>query len=210
VPVIRPYRPGDRAAVAEICILTGDAGGDSRRRWPDPELLANVFALPYVDHEPELAFVLDDGGRAVGYILGTADTASFVKWFREEWLPPLAERYPPPPDPPTTQLEWLRRRLHTPERMLLPVVEDHPAHLHIDLLPAYQGVGHGRALMTRFLRALGEMGVARVHLQMDPANTRARAFYDRMGFTEIAVDGLPAGAVLGRETIAPQQAEWLS
>jgi len=54
------------------------------------------------------------------------------------------------------------------------------------------------------------MGVARVHLQMDPANTRARAFYDRMGFTEIAVDGLPAGAVLGRETIAPQQAEWLS
>jgi ribosomal protein S18 acetylase RimI-like enzyme len=202
--MIRPYRPDDRAAVAEVCVLTGDAGGDSRDRWPDPDLLPSIFALPYVDHEPELAFVLDDGGgRAVGYVLGTADTAAFVKWFREEWLPPLARRYPPPPDPPATQLEWLAGLLHTPERMLLPEAADHPAHLHIDLLPGYQGAGHGRALMTAFLRALGGMGVPRVHLQMDPANTRARAFYDRMGFREIPVAGLPAGAVLGRETVAP-------
>jgi ribosomal protein S18 acetylase RimI-like enzyme len=203
VPKIRPYRPEDRAAVAEICVLTGDAGGDSRERWPDPDLLPNIFALPYVDHEPELAFVLDDGGRAVGYVLGTADTPSFVTWFRQEWLPPLARRHPAPPDPPTTQLEWLAGLLHNPERMLIPEVADHPAHLHIDLLPGYQGAGHGRALMTEFLQALGGMGVPRVHLQMDPGNTRARAFYDRIGFSEIAVPGLPAGAVLGRETGAP-------
>ncbi|WP_345606966.1 GNAT family N-acetyltransferase [Pseudonocardia adelaidensis] len=200
MPVIRPYRPGDRAAVAEICVLTGDSGGDSRERFPDPDLLPSVFALPYVDREPELAFVLDDGGTAVGYVLGTADTAAFVKWFREEWLPRFGERYPLP-ERPATPLEWLVGVLHNPERMLVPEVADHPAHLHIDLLPGYQGAGHGRALMTTFLRALGGMGVPRVHLQMDPANTRARAFYDRMGFHEIAVAGFPSGAFLGRATI---------
>jgi ribosomal protein S18 acetylase RimI-like enzyme len=202
VPVIRSYRPADRAAVADVCVRTGDGGGDSRERFPDPDLLPSVFALPYVDHEPELAFVLDDGGTAVGYVLGTADTPAFVKWFREEWLPPLTGRYPLPSDPPVTPLDWLTGLLHTPERMLVDEVADHPAHLHIDLLPEFQGAGHGRALMTAFLRALGEKGVPRVHLQMDPGNTRARAFYDRTGFHEIAVAGFPAGAFLGRETIA--------
>jgi ribosomal protein S18 acetylase RimI-like enzyme len=201
VAVIRPYRPEDRAAVAEICVLTGAAGGDSRAKYPDPDLLASIFALPYVDHEPELAFVLDDGGTAVGYVLGTADTPAFAKWFREEWLPPLARRYPPPPDPPTTSLDWLAGVLHNPERMLVPELADYPAHLHIDLLPGHQGAGHGRALMTAFLRALGETGVPRVHLGMDPANTRARAFYDRMGFHEIPVPSLPRVMYLGRDTV---------
>jgi ribosomal protein S18 acetylase RimI-like enzyme len=202
VAVIRSYRPEDRAAVAEICVLTGDSGGDSRAKWPDPDLLPSIFALPYVDHEPELAFVLDDGGDAVGYVLGTADTPAFVEWYRQEWLPPLAGRYPPP-DPPATPLDWLAVLLHRPERMLVAEVEDYPAHLHIDLLPAFQGAGHGRALMTAFLRALAERGVPRVHLTMDPANTRARTFYDRMGFHEIPVAGRPEGVFLGRDTSAP-------
>jgi ribosomal protein S18 acetylase RimI-like enzyme len=202
VPVIRPYHAADRAAVAEICILTGDAGGDSRERWPDPDLLPSIFALPYVDHEPELAFVLDDGGTAVGYVLGTADTPAFVKWFREEWLPPLTRRYPLP-ERTVTPLDWLVGLLHNPERMLVDEVADHPAHLHIDLLPGYQGAGYGRAMMTRFLQALGGMGVPRVHLSMDPSNTRARAFYERLGFTEIPVAGEPRGQFFGRGTITP-------
>lgn len=202
MPVIRPYRPEDRPAVADVCVLTGHAGGDSRERFPDPDLLPSVFALPYVDHEPELAFVLDDGGTAVGYVLGTADTPAFVKWFREDWLPPLLGRYPLP-EQPATPLDWLVGVLHNPERMLVAEVADHPAHLHIDLLPGYQGAGHGRALMTTFLQALGGMGVPRVHLSMDPANTRARAFYDRLGFHEIPVAGEARGAFFGRTTIAP-------
>jgi ribosomal protein S18 acetylase RimI-like enzyme len=202
VAVIRPYRPADRAAVAEICILTGDAGGDARERFPDPDLLPGIFALPYVEHEPELAFVLDDGGTAVGYVIGTADTPAFVKWFREEWLPTLVERYPLP-ERTVTPLDWLVGLLHDPERMLVPEVADYPAHLHIDLLPGYQGAGHGRAMMTTFLRALGERNVPRVHLGMDPRNTRARAFYERMGFHEIPVSGEPRGQFFGRATIAP-------
>jgi ribosomal protein S18 acetylase RimI-like enzyme len=201
VPTIRRYRPADRAAVADICVRTGDAGGDSSATYPDPDLLPSIFALPYVEYEPQFAFVLDDGGAAVGYVLGTADTPAFVRWFREHWLPTLVSRYPPPPDPPVTGIDWMVGLLHRPERMLVPEVADYPAHLHIDLLPGYQGAGHGRALMTTFLRALGAAGVARVHLGMDSRNSRARAFYDRLGFHEIAVPDVPGATFLGRDTI---------
>jgi ribosomal protein S18 acetylase RimI-like enzyme len=203
VPVIRPYRPTDRAAVAEICIRTGDAGADARRKYPDPDLLPAIFALPYVELEPELAFVLDDGGTAVGYVLGTADTARFVERFRREWLPVVAPRYPLPTGGPATPADGFVRLLHQPERMLVPEVADHPAHLHIDLLPSHQGRGFGRRLMTECLTALGRAGVARVHLGMATSNTRARAFYDRLGFREIAVRGHEGATYMGRETISP-------
>jgi ribosomal protein S18 acetylase RimI-like enzyme len=200
--MIRRYRPADRAVVAEICVRTGRAGEDASDVYPDPELLASVYALPYVEREPQFAFVLDDGGTAVGYVLGTADTPAFVTWFRKEWLPPLVSRYPLPREPQTTAVDWMVGVLHRPERMLVAEVADYPAHLHINLLPGYQGAGYGRALMTEFLRALGAEGVPRVHLSMDRGNTRARPFYDRLGFHEIAVPGRePGEAFLGRDTI---------
>jgi ribosomal protein S18 acetylase RimI-like enzyme len=201
--VIRRYRPADRAAVADICVRTGDSGGDSSARYPDPDLLPSVFALPYVEHEPQYAFVLDDAGVAVGYVLGTADTPAFVRWFRERWLPTLVPRYPSPPEPPVTPTDRMIGLMYRPERMQVPEVADYPAHLHIDLLPGYQGAGHGRGLMTTLLRALGDAGVARVHLGMDRRNTGARAFYDRMGFHEIAVPGEQRSTYLGRDTLAP-------
>ena len=50
--------------------------------------------------EPEHAHVVDDGsGTAVGYILGTADTATFARRYRDEWLPATADRYPSRPIP---------------------------------------------------------------------------------------------------------------
>jgi ribosomal protein S18 acetylase RimI-like enzyme len=55
--------------------------------------------------------------------------------------------------------------------------------------------------MTQFLLALGVQGVAAVHLGMLSANTRARAFYDRMGFHEIPVPAAPGTTYLGRATI---------
>jgi ribosomal protein S18 acetylase RimI-like enzyme len=197
---IRPYRPTDRAAVGEVCVRTGDAGEDSRALYPDPDLLPSIFAWPYVEFEPQLAFVLDDGGTAVGYVLGTADSEAFVERVRQEWLPRLAPRYPRPSGPPATPTDKMIGLLHEPERMLVPhVVADHPAHLHIDILPGYQGAGYGRGLMTEFLRALGRAGVPRVHLGMSVHNTRARAFYDRLGFYEIPVD-MPGVTFMGRAT----------
>ncbi len=67
--------------------------------YSDDSLMPEVFALPYVEYAPELAFVVDDGrdGRAVGYVIGVADTRAFVEWWKREWapgVPPSGIRHP--------------------------------------------------------------------------------------------------------------------
>lgn len=194
--MIRPYRPDDLDAVYDICIRTADDGNDARGEYSADTLVGDVFAAPYVVLEPEHAHILDDGaGNAVGYILGTADTPRFVERYRDEWVPVAAARYG---DDPRDQqmLGWLR----DPERMLAPELADYPAHLHIDLLPEWQGKGFGRGLMDAFRAGLRAAGVRRMHLTMSPTNDAARAFYRKLGFTEIAVAGGAPGTAFGRST----------
>ena len=194
---IRRADPSDRDELYAINAETGDAGADARPLYRNVELLAEIWVGPYLEFEPELAFVVDNGERAVGYIIGTADTAAFVKRYRGEWLPSVASRWPLSSG--TSLTDGLVRLLHDPERMLWPQIEPYPAHLHIDLLPSVQGKGLGRALMQRFLGALAARDVGAVHLGMVPTNVGARAFYDRLGFSEIAVPD-PTTTYLGRAT----------
>jgi ribosomal protein S18 acetylase RimI-like enzyme len=203
-PVIRLYRETDRDAMFDICIRTGEVGGDARGVYQDHDLLPNIFAAPYAFLEPSLAFVADDGGRAVGYIVGTSDTPRFVKEFRERWLPRVIDRHPPLTGEPITPDELMTDLLHNPERMMEePELADYPAHLHIDILPEYQGQGLGRGLMRVLLGALHRAGAPRVHLGMVTANTNARAFYDRVGFRVIPVADAGSLTFLGRSTNDP-------
>ncbi|MDT9682464.1 GNAT family N-acetyltransferase [Streptomyces sp. TRM76323] len=203
-PFIRPYRPSDRAELADICVRTAHEGRDSSSLYPDPELMPSIFAYPYVELEPGFAFVLDDGaGNAVGYVLGAPDTAAFVRRFRTEWLPRVAARYPAPVGGARTPTEEMIGLLHTPERMVRDELAAFPAHLHIDLLPPWQGRGYGRALMRTLLDALRRQGVPAVHLCMVRANAPARAFYDRLGFQPLAVPDPAPLWYLGRSTTTP-------
>ncbi|MDQ4137865.1 MAG: GNAT family N-acetyltransferase [Actinomycetota bacterium] len=172
---MRPYRDSDRADVYDVCVRTASAGGDARGRYVSDDLPGVIWAGPYLELEPDLAFVVFGGfGRVAGYILGTADTRRFVERYREEWLPAFAARYPVEDDD--------TRAGHRPERMLVPEVDDYPAHLHIDLLPELQRQGWGRRLIRRFLEAAAGRGAHGTHLAFDPANTGAAAFYERLGF----------------------------
>jgi ribosomal protein S18 acetylase RimI-like enzyme len=203
---IRPYRSSDRTAVAEVCVRTAAAGGDARGLYSDDSLMAEVYALPYVEHSPELAFMVVeqvpatvgdplavDDGRLLGYVVGVADTREFVTWWEREWTPGFVRRHPEP-GPPTgaepayTEAALLRDGAH-PQRMLRSLSDgqlaDFPAHLHIDLVPEAQGRGLGRRLMDTLREALVHQGAPGLHLGYDPANSSARAFYDRLGFHEL-------------------------
>jgi ribosomal protein S18 acetylase RimI-like enzyme len=200
-PIIRGYRPADLDAVYDICVRTAEGGAGAVGMYSTDKVMGDIFAAPYVTHEPQHAHVLDDGdGNAVGYILGTADTAAFVRWYREVWIPETALRMPPPAHPPVAPDDDMLALHHHPERMLVPELAGYPAHLHIDLLPQWQGKGWGRGLMTAFLDGMAAAGVARVHLGMLSTNTSARAFYDRLGFHEIAVADAGPVTYLGIET----------
>ncbi|NYI06815.1 GNAT family N-acetyltransferase [Allostreptomyces psammosilenae] len=202
-PFIRSYQPRDLADVYEICLRTADAGQDATGLYSDPDLMPNIFAGPYVFLEPELAFVVEAEGRAVGYVVGTADTAAFAAAYRERWLPRIADRYPLPSAPQNLE-EHMVDLLHHPERMVQPELADYPAHLHIDLLPDYQGRGYGRQLIRTFLGALAERGVAQMYLSMVTRNTGAGAFYRRLGFREFTLSvPVPDLTYLVRSTTEP-------
>lgn len=198
---LRGYAPTDLPALYDICVRTGDAGSDARGQYTSDLLLGDIFAAPYAVLEPEHTHVLDDGtGQAVGYVLGTADTASFVRRYRTVWMPQTADRCPPPNHPAMSADDVMLGLHHDPERMLVPGLEGYPAHLHIDVLPEWQGQGYGRRLMERFLTGLDAAGVPAVHLGMLTSNTAARAFYDRVGFREIPVPDAGPLTYLGRTT----------
>lgn len=185
MPRIRPFRPGDESALSDICLRTADAGADGTGIFADDDLWGEVFVLPYVARHPEFAFVLEsDDGRVVGYVVGTPDTRAFEDWFATEWWPRFADRWPRPEREETRQdgtLLYAYGRRAGAE----PYGDDHPAHLHIDLLPEMQGQGWGRRLIDALVVALRERGVTGLHLVASAQNTGALAFYTRLGFTPL-------------------------
>jgi ribosomal protein S18 acetylase RimI-like enzyme len=190
---IRRYRPGDEAALYDICMRTGDHGRDATSRYADPDLLGHVYVGPYLALAPEFAFVLDGGdGTPLGYVLGAADTAGFQDACERSWWPPLRRRYPDPVDVPPQDRspdQRIAHLIHHPHRAAAWVLDRYPSHLHIDLLPAAQRHGHGRHLIRHLLEALTAAGSTGLHLGVSAANTGAVAFYRRIGLTEIDGDG---------------------
>lgn len=136
-PIIRPYRPADRAGCYDVCVRTAAAGGDARGLYSSDELVPDLFCGPYLDLDAESAFVVDTGERVAGYVIAASDTREFVRRYRAELLPRLAERYPFVAHPVTAE-DFMVNLDHTPERMLIPQLDDYPAHLDIDLLPELQ------------------------------------------------------------------------
>ncbi|MEO3785976.1 GNAT family N-acetyltransferase [Actinocorallia sp. B10E7] len=184
---IREFRPGDEAAVYDICLRTGASGEDATHLYADPELLGHVFAGPYLRLCPEFASVVDEGGEVLGYILGAPDTRGFETRCEAEWWPPLRERYPDPVSPATPD-ERMMRAIHHFHPAPDAIVEEYPSHLHIDLLPQTQGKGYGRRLMERLRDQLRRSGSPGLHLGVSPANTRAVGFYEALGLTRVIED----------------------
>jgi len=200
---IRRYRDSDRAAVYDVCVRTGNGGQGAVGLYSTDELLPDMFAAPYLLLEPEHAYVVDNGDRVVGYIIGTPDTAAFVAAYRARWIPLLASRYQPPPEPPVTAEDQRLSDMFHPERMIRPELAAYPAHLHINILPGYQGSGHGRALMGAFLASIAAAGARSCHLGVRITNTNARAFYARLGWQPIDVRAPEAWMFLVRATSDP-------
>jgi len=193
---IRPYRPGDLAALHDICLKTGDNGADATRLYEDQRIIGEIYAAPYAAFEPGLAFVAEDDEGVAGYILGAADTRAFEARCESEWWPALRARYPDTAGVPAEQRsrdQWDAYHIHHPPRVPEPVVDAARAHLHIDLLPRLQGQGAGKALMDRWLAEVG----GRAHLGCQAPNHRAQRFYTRYGWRRL-------------EGVGPKSVVWMT
>jgi ribosomal protein S18 acetylase RimI-like enzyme len=185
---IRAYCPGDLPDLYRICLQTGHDGEDATALYRDPDLLGHVFAGPYGQLEPSLAFVAEDQAGVGGYCLGALHTRAFEQRMERDWWPALRRRYREPD--PAGREHWtldeeLAHVIHHPWLADDDLIADFPSHLHIDLLPRLQGGGHGRRLIEQQLAALRERGSRGVHFHVTAANQRALGFYGHLGFTEL-------------------------
>ncbi|MEV8252695.1 GNAT family N-acetyltransferase [Rhodoglobus sp. NPDC076762] len=181
---IRPAELCDLPGTYRVCRETADAGADGSALYANPDLLGHIYVGPYLAGAPDFAFVIADELGVAGYVLGAADTREFEQWQEREWWPVLREQYPATSG--SSLDDELVAHLHAPVTAPADVVQNHPAHLHIDLLPRVQGTGSGRALIETLFAALRARGVNGVHLGVGEDNHNAIAFYRHLGFVELA------------------------
>ena len=191
--IVGGYRKNDEPAIAEIVYRTGFNGEDltGRNFIDDQRLFFLMWAAYYVWYEPEHCFVAVDAIKemVVGYILGTPDTLSQEKRFLRKMAPRLLLRLASVtwwryPQTIWTHLKMLKMGGELSKyKKIENLYQEYPAHLHIDLLPGYQGLGIGTRLMRCFEEHLTSLGVPGVHLETTNHNTRAVPFYKKLGYS---------------------------
>ncbi|KAF2786601.1 GCN5-related N-acetyltransferas-like protein [Melanomma pulvis-pyrius CBS 109.77] len=188
---IRPYEARDWDAGLHIFFTTIDSSVNFE---PARTIGSYIWFKSYVLLTPGTCFVLDDGtGRAVGYIIGTASTNHLIERWKEVLVPMVDPKLVPKPEVSTgdammerDDVRELRGAVYAAQCNMLEstphLLEQYPAHLHINVLPEFQSSGFGRRLMDTFLQKLRDLGSGGVHLGMVASNANARRFYERLGF----------------------------
>jgi GNAT superfamily N-acetyltransferase len=131
----------------------------------------------------------------VGYIIGTPNNKAFLERYLSNYILTIDEPVFPRPcfDVPA---KWegeelqnvLLQLLYAPEDELGHVdcpelFNEYPGHLHIDLLPEFQGRGFGKRLTDVLLEKMRNNGEGKgVHLIMAGDNINAQGFYMHLGF----------------------------
>jgi len=187
MPHIRPYVPADKNDVFGVCHKTGYFGEDALLHFKDAVLFGTIFVSYYIDTEPENAFVAVDGDRVIGYIVGTADTLVQKESFDRMVMPKILRRlftstiFRHPAD--ALFLLGLRGYEHFEETLYSEnLLDDYPAHLHINLLAGYQRRGLGEQLIHAFENHMKKSKVPGIHLVTSTLNTKAVPFYDKLGY----------------------------
>ncbi|WP_345215915.1 GNAT family N-acetyltransferase [Georgenia halophila] len=195
-PAVDRYLPEDREALYRICLLTGDSGSDATSKYRDGDLLGHIYLGPYLELEPSHARVLRrSDGTPLGYVVTAPNTSAFEEECERSWWPRLRERYPEPPREDTSPDAGLIRTIHHPPRATGPWLDEHPAHLHIDILPEGQGDGNGRRLIEAALDDLTAAGVPGMHLGVGAQNLAAIGFYEHIGLR--VLEHKPSALIMG-------------
>lgn len=185
---IRPYEPGDRDDLYQVCLRTADNGHDATGLVGDPRLPGDVWLGPYLAFEPSLAFVAEDSGGPGGYVVGALDSDEFEERLERDWWPARRAAHPEPAASLAAELAPIARYalhdIHHPWRTAAKLTSRYPSHLHIDVVPRLQGSGVGARLMAALLAQLRAQRSCGVHLMVGRDNKRAAGFYRHLGFAE--------------------------
>lgn len=129
----------------------------------------------------------------MGYILCAPDTVAFVQKWRADFISVLAKDGIAEPTASEDRKDLavnVRYEAYNPEEMLHSdypdLVKQYPAHLHIDILSAFQNQGWGQRLISALFQRLLSEGIQGIFLGMASDNDGAGRFYTRIGFERYA------------------------
>ncbi len=170
---IRKARKNDLKEVEYICRMT--AGEGARRDEYRGRIVSKIYSSYYIEHDCDCCFVLaDDGDCPVGYVLCAPDALKFKRIYKKKYVPEIY----------SLSKKDGREAFFIPYSYML-FSKKYPAHLHINLMPDFQGSGYGSKLLNELFSELEARGICGVMLGVDSFNTRAMAFYERHGFKKL-------------------------
>lgn len=172
---IRKYEEKDKENVQFVCL--NSEGSENAPDEAMGKFILITFCNYYLEKEPENCFVVDDDGKAVGYIICAENYDRYKEIFDKEYLP-LTEKFGP------ENYKWALTS-SDPQRNFK---NEYPAHLHIDILPEYHRMGLGGKLVATLKEHLASKGIDGVCLTCGPKNERAVNFYKKRGFTLLSLD----------------------
>ena len=150
-------RPVPSHLVAEMEAIFFEASGHTFARGPEREEFRERWLGRYLQTGSDVILLALSGeGTLAGYLVGAlADPASQPRFADLGYL--------------SSEFRDLCRR--------------YPAHLHVNVAPAFRGCGAGAALVAAFAALARDAGAAGMHV-VTRAGTRNVRFYVRCGFSE--------------------------
>lgn len=166
--IIRGFCEKDISSYRNICLATANIKNPSenRKKW-----ILKLYCDYYAECEPQNCFTLaDDNDEAVGYILCSENFDRYTKNFnpyfasikRSGLLYSVA-----------TAAEITSHRI---------IKKRSKAHMHIDILPEYQGKGGGTLLINKLKEHLLSKRIHSLSLTVGADNKGAIRFYKKNGF----------------------------
>ncbi|HEY1789115.1 MAG TPA: GNAT family N-acetyltransferase [Verrucomicrobiae bacterium] len=184
--IIRRYKPEDRAEIRRICCDTGFLGNPIETIFSDREVFADLFTNPYLDYGTNWAWVADEGGRVVGYLLGSVSrsfnyTLMYSGFQATMKMITRAAKGCYASHPRSRHfIRWLLTSGFREQ----PKHPDNAAHLHLNVEKSYRGHGLGLRLWQAFEQQLDRAGVRNCYgAFFSRPKRRPEAVYSRLGFS---------------------------
>lgn len=184
--IVRHYKPEDRAAIRRICCDTGFLGNPIEAIFSDREVFADLFTNAYLDYGANWAWVADDGGQVVGYLLGAA-SSSFnytLMYSGFQTAVKMITRAAKGCYSGHPRSRHFIRWLLTSGYREQPKHPGEAAHLHLNVEKSHRGHGLGLRLWRAFEQQLDQAGIRNCYgAFFSRPRRRPEAVYSKLGFS---------------------------
>jgi ribosomal protein S18 acetylase RimI-like enzyme len=182
---VRHYHPTDLQSVFDISADTAFFGDPAEAFLEDRCLYNDAFTRYYIEHEADHVWVAEGSETVIGFLLGCINTIYQSTHWRNYIVNTVLVKAL------SGSYKLGRRTAGYAMGMLLgllreekPIVDMvvYPAHMQIDVMQGYRGMGVGQRLIDAYLEQLRQLRVRGVHLGTTSHNQTACRLYEKMGF----------------------------